>query len=332
MTTPTTQFNLPSLDSAYNFSAIPQQYLVPSPPSPHSPQQVTVTAATLASYVQAYNSPPQQQQEVYSPQHSIHTADLYATAYPSPRVDDSSNNGVMMADSSPSSSPPAFAGDNKPVINGSDGYPSNSAYNTAPYPSTSTPSSFVSNESSSTNSSPEQWSNGTAPFPFGSYTKQHPKGFDERAIDPAFFTDPSMIKPSGPNTANPIAYYPGTVGYDRTGIPQHPANYHTPQEYPVMAGRYTNGTITVMPTVNGNGTSKSQPQQNPPRPPPVPAPQAMMTTFSSKTVSSTPKRYKCNICQKRFTRPSSLQTHTYSHTGEKPFKCPVEGCGRHFSV
>ncbi|RIB03483.1 hypothetical protein C2G38_1989847 [Gigaspora rosea] len=57
-----------------------------------------------------------------------------------------------------------------------------------------------------------------------------------------------------------------------------------------------------------------------------------MTTFSSKTVSSTPKRYKCNICQKRFTRPSSLQTHTYSHTGEKPFKCPVEGCGRHFSV
>ncbi|RIB28804.1 hypothetical protein C2G38_1951307 [Gigaspora rosea] len=35
---------------------------------------------------------------------------------------------------------------------------------------------------------------------------------------------------------------------------------------------------------------------------------------------------------KKFHTPSSLQTHTYSHTEEKPFKCPVEGCGRHFSV
>ncbi|KAI9303051.1 hypothetical protein BJ944DRAFT_139562, partial [Cunninghamella echinulata] len=43
-------------------------------------------------------------------------------------------------------------------------------------------------------------------------------------------------------------------------------------------------------------------------------------------------RYECHICSKKFTRPSSLTTHIYSHTGEKPFKCPVEGCGRHFSV
>ncbi|KAI7902218.1 uncharacterized protein BX663DRAFT_401200, partial [Cokeromyces recurvatus] len=44
------------------------------------------------------------------------------------------------------------------------------------------------------------------------------------------------------------------------------------------------------------------------------------------------KKYGCNICNKRFTRPSSLTTHIYSHTGEKPFKCLVEGCGRSFSV
>ncbi|CAG8556022.1 688_t:CDS:2 [Diversispora eburnea] len=60
----------------------------------------------------------------------------------------------------------------------------------------------------------------------------------------------------------------------------------------------------------------------------------MITFFytSTKTVSQTPKRYKCEVCQKRFTRPSSLTTHSYTHTGEKPFKCPVEGCGRPFSV
>ncbi|OAA67610.1 C2H2 conidiation transcription factor [Cordyceps fumosorosea ARSEF 2679] len=63
-----------------------------------------------------------------------------------------------------------------------------------------------------------------------------------------------------------------------------------------------------------------------------PAPQSMMGQFSSKVASGTQKKHKCKVCDKRFTRPSSLQTHMYSHTGEKPFACDVEGCGRHFSV
>ena len=80
-----------------------------------------------------------------------------------------------------------------------------------------------------------------------------------------------------------------------------------------------------------------------------PAPQSMMGQFSSKVSSSSLKKHKCKICDKRFTRPSSLQTHMYSHTGEKrtsqfllikcyrmltftAFACDVDGCGRHFSV
>lgn len=48
-----------------------------------------------------------------------------------------------------------------------------------------------------------------------------------------------------------------------------------------------------------------------------PAPSSMMSQFNSKVSSSAQKKHKCKVCDKRFTRPSSLQTHMYSHTGEK---------------
>lgn len=48
-----------------------------------------------------------------------------------------------------------------------------------------------------------------------------------------------------------------------------------------------------------------------------PAPQSMMGSFNSKVSTSSQKKHKCKVCDKRFTRPSSLQTHMYSHTGEK---------------
>ena len=52
-----------------------------------------------------------------------------------------------------------------------------------------------------------------------------------------------------------------------------------------------------------------------------PAPQSMMGSFNSKVSSSSQKKHKCKVCDKRFTRPSSLQTHMYSHTGEKRKFC-----------
>jgi len=57
-----------------------------------------------------------------------------------------------------------------------------------------------------------------------------------------------------------------------------------------------------------------------------PAPQSMMGQFSSKVASTTQKKHKCKVCDKRFTRPSSLQTHMYSHTGEKRKSSPRKLC------
>ncbi|KAK4519651.1 ubiquitin-protein ligase peroxin 12 [Mucor velutinosus] len=43
-------------------------------------------------------------------------------------------------------------------------------------------------------------------------------------------------------------------------------------------------------------------------------------------------KYDCPHCDKRFSRPSSLRTHIYSHTGEKPYTCNHPDCNRTFSV
>ncbi|KAJ3194781.1 hypothetical protein HK101_001900 [Irineochytrium annulatum] len=44
------------------------------------------------------------------------------------------------------------------------------------------------------------------------------------------------------------------------------------------------------------------------------------------------KRFQCQYCPKRFSRPSSLTTHVYTHTGERPHACTIPGCKRTFSV
>ncbi|KAJ2894015.1 hypothetical protein IWW38_002707 [Coemansia aciculifera] len=59
-----------------------------------------------------------------------------------------------------------------------------------------------------------------------------------------------------------------------------------------------------------------------------------MPRMNSHVQSSTTqrKRYLCTVCQKMFARPSTLSTHMHSHTGEKPYECTWDGCGKRFSV
>ncbi|KAH9003361.1 hypothetical protein EDB86DRAFT_2351613 [Lactarius hatsudake] len=73
---------------------------------------------------------------------------------------------------------------------------------------------------------------------------------------------------------------------------------------------------------------------SPSRPKPVP----LSDQKSPHEESSLPKRkgkskmHTCTLCQKSFPRPSGLRTHMNSHSGDKPYKCPVPSCAKSFTV
>ena len=94
--------------------------------------------------------------------------------------------------------------------------------------------------------------------------------------------------------------------------------------YPYYSASVASVDSSVTDYSSANSESyDSHPSRTLPRPPSLltgncpPGPQSMMGQFSSKMPSNTQKKHKCKVCDKRFTRPSSLQTHMYSHTGEK---------------
>ncbi|KAK9355808.1 hypothetical protein V1523DRAFT_404178 [Lipomyces doorenjongii] len=70
-----------------------------------------------------------------------------------------------------------------------------------------------------------------------------------------------------------------------------------------------------------------------PKVPPTASPSLQQLSDStSPSASTSADRYVCQVCSRAFSRPSSLRIHSHSHTGEKPFVCGHQGCGKAFSV
>jgi uncharacterized Zn-finger protein len=105
------------------------------------------------------------------------------------------------------------------------------------------------------------------------------------------------------NRTRNTGYYPRPV-YDKKEKPILKPNPAGLQDDNLSRPTSPGETFTVHVPKHAHNASKHYPGAN------------LMSTFSTKAMSSVPKRYKCSVCSKRFTRPSSLTTHMYSHTGE----------------
>ncbi|KAJ1928032.1 hypothetical protein FBU59_007162, partial [Linderina macrospora] len=114
---------------------------------------------------------------------------------------------------------------------------------------------------------------------------------------------------------------------------------------PMMMGRFnmamTSSTTSPAlpnppPLASSMPSSTSLNQQNGMPVPPTPT-RSMSGGVSrvgmhGQSSTSQRKRYLCTVCQKMFARPSTLATHMHSHTGEKPYECTWDSCGKRFSV
>lgn len=68
-----------------------------------------------------------------------------------------------------------------------------------------------------------------------------------------------------------------------------------------------------------------------PRPAAV-SPSGASTAERSKPSQKKSKMHQCTVCMKLFPRPSGLATHMNSHSGAKPYKCPIPTCTKSFAV
>ncbi|KAK4168601.1 transcription factor YY2 [Cladorrhinum sp. PSN259] len=184
-----------------------------------------------------------------------------------------------------------------------------------PSPPMSSDASFEGYSSPSTRSV-SQISNGPTNQYF--FEAPPPLGQIDASSAPRVSVQPSAYQPqfAGPSylsqSAMP-AYYPPSIQAAAPAPPSMSSLYFQrplPQTFPPPM------SLTLAPVGGGN------PWQH----------HHYIATSSTQSYPQSQDRYICQTCNKAFSRPSSLRIHSHSHTGEKPFKCPVAGCGKAFSV
>ncbi|KAJ2781461.1 hypothetical protein GGI15_003209 [Coemansia interrupta] len=168
--------------------------------------------------------------------------------------------------------------------------------------------------------------------PTNGLTRQHSYFGMPTAPSPGTFD--SMSATAAAAMANGTGHYsphPGGPGHYLAAA----ARGQPPYPSPMIMGRFGLG----MPPTGAPGTVSASSPMSVMGPgsmsaPGTPVRPVGMPRMNSHNQSSTSqrKRYLCTVCQKMFARPSTLSTHMHSHTGEKPYECTWDSCGKRFSV
>ncbi|CAG8660147.1 12551_t:CDS:2 [Acaulospora morrowiae] len=57
-----------------------------------------------------------------------------------------------------------------------------------------------------------------------------------------------------------------------------------------------------------------------------------LKSYQIETPNLISAQHACTFCGKAFQYPSTLKTHYNSHTGERPYACQFEGCGKSYTT
>lgn len=307
--------------------------------SPSTPLEMTPMGQPLPQMVQGYPSGPQGQVFYHSNPSSVGSFTNYTTSAPQPPL--SSNNSFSMPSHPPAPSQSGYYGlDGNNSVSSSTSNPAGmpGAFQPSPFEEdkkftfdaqrgpTSVPQSmhnehqhqhqqvhqnpptptlsYQNSGQSSSQTHIQDYPQPIAPVPISNSIKSFQNS--------AQFSNFNRMIQARNQAAEDLMPFPGALNPDQRGFSSYKHHPHHLQR------------SATYPTENTQITSSS--------------PSSKSASSRKKTGSflgmsrETAARNRCNTCGKQFKRPSSLQTHKYSHTGEKPFECDWEDCHKLFSV
>jgi uncharacterized Zn-finger protein len=165
-------------------------------------------------------------------------------------------------------------------------------------------------------------SSARSPYSRTSFSASSPEGSTTTVYRPSSATH-QQISSLALQQALPTEFSPRLPNERSAGTPVSPPSadaawQQLEQQHPQGQSPSRQDESSIITDENPN--QSSQPRQR------APPPAYTVTSTSSQ------ERYLCRDCGRGFSRPSSLNIHLNTHTGEKPYKCPVPGCGKCFSV
>ncbi|KAJ3544744.1 hypothetical protein NM688_g5708 [Phlebia brevispora] len=167
-------------------------------------------------------------------------------------------------------------------------------------------------------------------------------------VSPRLFSFPSRLpnitrlgEPGNPSVVPPLVF--DGEEYDdesECSLPSAASDVYRSYQSVQSPAQYSSSTsesgMSYSASIPQNGRNDSRSMRSSTPPPDSETSSPRMTERlpqeRSKSSHKKSKMHQCTICSKWFPRPSGLATHMNSHSGAKPYKCPIPTCTKSFAV